>query len=114
MLKYASLLIAITALLGCAKRPDAITPASIPMAAYTNLSCAELKQAHATERARLSGLSAAQNSAATGDAVGVFLIGVPAASLTGGDKEGDVAVSKGKIEAMSQAALAKRCILPAA
>jgi hypothetical protein len=35
-----------------------------------------------------------------GDAVGVLLIGVPISSLSGSDKEGLIAASKGKIIAM--------------
>lgn len=104
---------ALAILAGCAKRPDAIAPASFPMEAYAGLSCPQLAQAHANEKARLAGLSAAQDSAATGDAVGVFLIGVPTASAFGGDKEGEVAVSKGKVQAMEAAALRKSCPLSA-
>ena len=36
----------------------------------------------------------------TVDAVGVFLIGVPVSSLTGGDVSGHIAASKGKILAL--------------
>ncbi len=50
-----------------------------------------------------------QNHAANADAFGVFLVGVPAGSLTGGDKEGDIAVSKGKVEAMGMAMRGKGC-----
>jgi len=35
-----------------------------------------------------------------GDAVGVFLIGVPVSSLSGSDKEGLIATSKGKVTAL--------------
>jgi hypothetical protein len=52
------------------------------------------------EQQTLASLSAAQQSAVTGDAVGVFLIGVPMSSLSGGDKEGAIAASKGKILAL--------------
>lgn len=37
--------------------------------------------------------------AATSDAVGVFFVGVPVGSLTGADKDGQIAVSKGKVQA---------------
>lgn len=46
--------------------------------------------------AGLAALEKQQSSAATGDALGVFLIGVPTTSLTGGDKAGEIAVEKGK------------------
>ena len=38
--------------------------------------------------------------AVTGDAVGVFLVGVPISSVTGGNKEGQIAASKGKVDAL--------------
>ncbi|RCS21352.1 hypothetical protein DUT91_24725 [Phyllobacterium salinisoli] len=96
-------------LVACAKRPDAIVPVDIPMAAYTNLRCAELAQELIKERNNLAALSKQQNQAATGDAVGVFLLGVPASSTFGGDKEGQVAVSKGKVNAIESAAKSKGC-----
>lgn len=37
---------------------------------------------------------------AADDALGVFLLGIPMSSLTGGDKAGDIATSKGKIAAL--------------
>jgi len=93
----------------CAKRPDAIVPVDIPMAAYTNLSCQALAHELVREKAKLATLSKQQNEAATGDAVGVFLIGVPASSTLGGDKEGEVAVSKGKVNAIESAEKSKGC-----
>lgn len=94
---------------GCAKRPDAIVPVDIPMAAYSNLDCEALARELVTERATLASLSEQQSSAATGDAVGVFLAGVPLSSTFGGDKEGQVAVSKGKVNAIESAIKAKGC-----
>ncbi|WP_436112688.1 hypothetical protein [Neorhizobium tomejilense] len=93
----------------CAKRPDAIVPADIPMAAYTNFSCAQLGQEMIKEQTALLAISKAQNDAATGDAVGVFLIGVPMSSTFGGDKEGQVSVAKGKVQAIQSAMMSKGC-----
>ena len=97
------------ALAGCAKRPGAIAPAAIPFEAYTGLDCAALAAELAREEATLRKLSAAQADAAVGDAFGVFVIGVPIASVAGGDKEGAIAVSKGKVEAMKAAKLKNGC-----
>lgn len=105
-------LAAVLALSACAKRPDAIVPVDIPMAAYTNLDCAGLAQEFLKEHNNLAALSQQQNQAATGDAVGVFLIGVPASSLTGGDKEGQIAVSKGKVNSIEASLKAKSCDIP--
>lgn len=93
----------------CAKRPGAIAPASIPANAYANMNCKTLATTLTNERNTLSVLSQSQNSAATADAVGVFLVGIPAGSVAGGDQEGEIAVSKGKIVALEAAQQNKGC-----
>ena len=70
------------------------------MSAYENMECQQLSEQLIAEKNKLAELSKSQNSAATTDAIGVFLVGVPAASLTGNDNEGDIAVSKGKVVAL--------------
>lgn len=60
-------------------------------------SCAHAREALVQERQTLAALSTAQRNAQAGDAVGVFLIGVPMSSLTGGDKAGEIGASKGKV-----------------
>lgn len=106
------LLISVAILLSvasCAKRPDAIVPVDIPMAAYTNESCDHLAQELVKEQQNLAAVSKDQNQAATGDAVGVFMLGVPVSSTFGGDKEGQVAVAKGKVQAIENARKSKGC-----
>ena len=68
--------------------------------AYDGISCKKAGSILLQERSALSALSAAQKKAVSGDAVGVFLIGVPVSSLNGKDKEGAIATSKGKILAL--------------
>ncbi len=101
--------LSLASVVACAKRPGAIVPIEIPMAACSNLSCQQLAEENIKGHGKLASLSKTQNNAATGDAVGVFLIGVPASGLTGGDKEGDIAVSKGKVVAIESAGKAKGC-----
>jgi len=96
-------------LASCAKRPDAISPAAIPIQAYQGQSCEQLASTLATERQTLARISDAQNNAATGDAIGVFLVGVPVSSVSGGDQEGNIAVSKGKIQAIEAVRSQKGC-----
>ncbi len=81
------------------------------MQAYTNLSCERIAQEHKAERKKLDEFSKQQISAANGDAFGVFLVSVPTGSVAGGDKEGEVVVSKGKVSAMESAALSNGCKL---
>ncbi len=83
------------------------------MAAYSNLDCQALGREYLKEQASLSTVSKLQHDAATGDAVGVFLVGVPMSSTFGGDKEGQVAVAKGKVNAIEANMKAKGCNVPA-
>lgn len=101
------------ALVACAKNPDAIAPISMPVNAYAGLSCEQLVTENRRSSAALAAVSQQQKQAATGDAVGVFLIGVPVSSLSGGDKEGLVAQHKGEIVAIEGAMRAQGCAPPA-
>jgi hypothetical protein len=110
IMKYKIAVLAMAALaVGCAKRPDTIAPVDIPMATYQGQSCQSLSAELRKEKAVLASVSKAQNDAATGDAVGVFLIGVPTSSAFGGDQEGNVAVAKGKVQSIENTMKAKRC-----
>lgn len=111
-LKLITVAITISMTAACAKRPDAIVPVDIPMAAYQNQDCNGLAQEYVKEQGNLASLSKQQNSAATGDAFGVFLIGVPMSTVSGGDKEGQVAVSKGKLNAIEASLRSKGCNVP--
>lgn len=83
----------------CAQSPEAIQPVSMGNA-YAGLACGNARTELAAERQRLATLEAAQRSAVAGDALGVFLIGVPMSSLSGGDQAGAIAASKGKVLAL--------------
>jgi len=81
----------------CAKNPESIAPVLMPGGMYNHMTCDQAR----AERLRLGDILAAletrQRSAETGDAIGVFLIGVPVASLTGGDRAGLIAAERGKV-----------------
>ena len=96
------------AVFSCAKRPDAIVPADVPMAAYSNLNCQALAREYLKEQASLSAVSKQQHDASTGDAVGV-----PMSSTFGGDKEGKVSLTKGKVNAIEANMKARGCNVPA-
>lgn len=100
MKKIITAIIAATALTACAKTPSAIEPASIGNA-YSGKSCSQARTMLTAESQNLMALSSKQNSAVVGDAIGVFLIAVPVSSLTGNDVAGDIATSKGKINALN-------------
>ena len=87
-------------LAACAQSPDAIAPVAMPSGAFSQLSCQQARADRASASSTLAALEAQQRSAVAGDAVGVFLIGVPVSSLTGGNKAGLIAAEKGRVMAL--------------
>ena len=93
---------------GCAKRPESISASHISFERYTDKTCVELNTVMADTREQLTHVSDLQNSKATGDAWGVFLLLVPVSQLTG-DYEGDVAKLKGEVSAIETAQIKNEC-----
>lgn len=89
-----------TILSACAQQPASIAPVSLGDV-YSSTSCGKAKAIYAQEAAKVPSLVASQKKAVTGDAIGVFLIGVPVSSLSGDDLEGEIATTKGKLLALS-------------
>ncbi len=83
----------------CAKGPDSIPPVAM-YNAFVAVPCADARAQLMQERQTLAALEGKQRSAVAGDAVGVFLIGVPVSSLTGNDVSGQIGASKGKVLAL--------------
>jgi hypothetical protein len=93
----------VLAMAGCATRPEAITPAAVSATEYASLSCRETNTLLAEKRASLQEAERQQNRAATGDAIGVFLVLLPVGSLIGADNEGVVAQYKCEVLALERA-----------
>lgn len=99
MLRLSTALVASVLLAGlsaCAPSPDAIAPVSMGNA-FAAMSCEQAAVDLAAAQQNVETLSAAQRGAVAGDAIGVFLIGVPMSSLTGGNKAGQLGAEKGKV-----------------
>ena len=94
---------------GCAQRPENIASAPTERDAYVRLSCKSLAQKELEQTQLLNALSADQNKAATGDAWGVFLLGLPISSMSGSDKETEIAIAKGRLDAIDRQQAAKGC-----
>ena len=99
MPRYMTLLLLLPLVAACAQGPDAIVPVAMDPA-FQQTSCADARGLLAAEQAELNALSDAQRGAQMGDAFGVFLLGVPVSSLSGGDRAGAIAASKGKVLAV--------------
>lgn len=102
-------LISILALGGCAKDPEKIPAAQMEPGAYSNYSCKQLNEAEIQQRQLLEALTAQQKDAQSGDALGVFLLGLPISSMSGSDKETEIAVAKGKLNAIEARKASRGC-----
>lgn len=93
---------------GCATRASGVAPLAISSAEYAHLNCADARAQLASARERENALTRQQNNAATGDAVGVFLLAIPVGSVFGADVSGELAQAKGEANALERH-VAARC-----
>lgn len=96
-------------LAGCAKAPEDIPPSFVSDTSYTSWSCQNLTIEGQKLGAGMSSAYSKQRTAREGDTVGVILLGLPVASLTGDNVAPEVARLKGEYEAVRRAATAKNC-----
>lgn len=99
-----------TLLAGCAKKPENIAAVDVGANAYSSYSCRQLSETKLKYNQALANLSAQQRNAATGDALGVFLLGLPLASMSGSDQETQIAVTKGHIQTIELEESRKGCM----
>jgi len=92
----------------CANRPDSIHASYVSHEKYMELDCPSLVARMSSTRDDLAKQSEVQNAKATGDAIGVFLFGIPFSKLEG-DVEGEIARLKGEIEAIDTAMIKNKC-----
>lgn len=93
----------------CAKAPEQISAVEIGDDAYRHYSCSQLRNEKLKIEQDLANLSAKQKAAASGDAWGVFLLGLPLSSMSGNDQEALIAVAKGKTQSLEREMVRKGC-----
>lgn len=93
----------------CATAPENIAAANLSSNAFMGQSCAALGTNLVATNQKLENLSASQRSAASGDALGVFFIGLPISSMSGGDKEADIAIAKAELQQIQTAISTNGC-----
>lgn len=96
-------------LAGCAANPEDIAAADIGTGMYRGQNCTQLAEQRLAYTQRLETLSAEQSSARTADTVGVILLGLPLSSMSGNDRETDIAVSRGHLNEIERERLARNC-----
>lgn len=100
---------ALVLLSACASRPESISASYVSHEKYIDNDCAQLDTQMSNARAELAKVSKMQNDKATGDAWGVFLVGVPFSQLSG-DHAADVARWKGEVGAIETAQTKNKCM----
>ena len=104
-------LVAVTVLLlaGCAEAPSAIAPQYVSSVPYLDMTCRQLGDERLRLADRLVAASEQQDNARTDDTIGVLLIGLPTASMSGGDVAPQIALLKGEAQAVRQAEYRNNC-----
>ncbi|MBM7067731.1 hypothetical protein [Actibacterium sp. 188UL27-1] len=97
-------------LCGCAQKPEAIAPAYVSPTTYQSFGCSALRAEAVRVDNALARASAQQNKARQNDTVGVILLGLPTASLSGSNVADQVASLKGQKQTIRQTQIRKRCI----
>lgn len=105
----ATAVLAVASLAACAKAPESIAPSYVSEVQYQSYSCTQLGQEKARLEQAYAVTAKAQNDARTGDAWGVFLIGMPTSSLSGGNVAAEVASLKGQMVAVDKTIITKNC-----
>jgi len=108
-MRFLLIIPAVAILAGCATDPDNIAAADIGPNPYTGQSCRSLAAEETSLTANLENLSANQRQARSGDTVGVILLGLPLSSMSGNDVETEIAVTRGRLQAVDEAQQARGC-----
>jgi hypothetical protein len=95
---------------GCAASPESIPATNIPPSIYAGYSCNRLLNLQQRIEASVQTAMLRQKSASINDAWGVFLWGLPTASISGGDIAPQVASLKGQRATVSSLISAQGCI----
>ncbi len=93
----------------CAQNPDKIEAVSVSGDPYSRLSCSQLAAEKLKVSQELENAATQQRKAATGDTIGVLLLGLPVSTIMGGDQETQIAVNKGQIQELETQQLHKSC-----
>lgn len=94
---------------GCAKRPEEIMATPVAVDPYLQMQCPQLSTLKMQKEAELAKLEKEQNQAAEHDTAAMAVVHVPVASMSGKDREPEVARAKGEVQAINSAYRSKGC-----
>lgn len=104
--------IVVITLSGCAQSPESIQPAYVSSIPYDGWTCTQLAEEGAHLDSALATASAQQSQARSNDIAAVILVGLPLASMSGGNIAPQIALYKGQQEAVRLASTRKSCTGP--
>lgn len=96
-------------LAACAATPESIGPAYVSEVTYQSWSCTQLGEESGRLNAAYATASEQQNRARSNDTVGVIFLGLPVASLSGGNVAAQIASIKGQQDAVNRSMTLKNC-----
>lgn len=94
---------------GCAKQPEDIAATPVSVDPYMQMECTQLAQLKMQKESELAKLEKDQKETADQDAAAMAVIHVPVGSMTGSDREPEVARAKGEVQAVNSAYQSKTC-----
>lgn len=100
--------VALGSAVGCAPRPEQIAAAPVPPQFFARLSCPQLVNTQTALNRKMARLDAEQTQSAIDDTMGVLVTLRPLASLSAGNLQDQVALTKGELAAVN-ARLARDC-----
>ena len=100
----------------CSSSPESVQATYVSQHEYDDYDCEALLREHELVNVRLQELVELQGEAATNDIVGVagglLFLPLAGAMLLGEDVEEELALQKGRMNAVQSAGIAKKCALP--
>jgi len=102
----AGLLICLAA---CAQAPEQIEPSYVSSVPYETWSCQQLGEETVRLNQALATASQTQDQTRSNDTAGVILLGLPVASMSGGNIAPQIASLKGQQDAVRQMMISKNC-----
>ncbi len=93
----------------CAQSPEDIPPIYMSQLPFDGWTCKQLEVESHRLQNELAVAYARQEQTATGDTIGIVLVGLPLASMSGRDGAPEVGRLKGEHSAIYRAAVAKDC-----
>ena len=106
-------LAALGLLAGCAQAPEDVAPAYVSSVPYEAWSCGQLAQERLILRVAVAESFSRQTKARAGDTMGVLLLGLPTASMSGEDEANSLAQLKGHQRAIDDVSAHKACTISA-